>query len=63
MTDRRPLVVIAGSEQELPVGDRVPTNSLASGTADATVFLRGDQTWTAPVGGGGTTRAFAFFLS
>jgi hypothetical protein len=63
VTDRRPLVVITGLQQELPTGDRVPTNALASGTADSTVFLRGDQTWSAPAGGGGTTRAFAFFLS
>lgn len=62
MADRRPLVVIAGAEQEIPVGDRIPTNALASGTADATTFLRGDQAWAAPAGGG-ASRVFPWFVS
>jgi hypothetical protein len=57
MTDRRPIVLdrSTGRPQEIPVGDRIPTNVLASGTADATAFLRGDQAWATPAGGGGTT--------
>ncbi len=33
----------------------VATARLGSGTADATKFLRGDQTWATPAGGGGST--------
>ena len=43
----------------------VPTARLASGTANSTTFLRGDQTWAVPTsggGGGGAGETFNAFL-
>jgi hypothetical protein len=52
MADRRPLVNVSGSLNELPTNDRLPTDTLGSGTPDSTKFLRGDQVWAVPAGGG-----------
>jgi hypothetical protein len=62
MTDRRPLVVIAGTTQEMPSGDKVPIAALATGTPDGTKFIRDDGALVTPAGGGASP-ARAFFLA
>lgn len=53
MSDRRPLVLVNGRVQEMPVGDKVPAAALGSGTPTGAKFLRDDGVFAVPVGGGG----------
>ena len=65
MAVKKPLVLSSGQIQELQSSDEInidasdittgtiATARLASGTANNTTFLRGDQTWAVPSGGGG----------
>lgn len=52
MANIKPLILASGKKKELGATDTVATNNLGTGTANASTFLRGDQTWATPAGGG-----------
>lgn len=50
----KPLILASGKTKQLGVTDTVATNNLGTGTANSSTYLRGDQTWATPSGGGGS---------
>lgn len=73
MAVRKPLVQIGGALTELPAADNINVAAsditsgviatarlAATGTPSATTFLRGDQVWATPAGGGGIDMTDSF---
>jgi hypothetical protein len=50
MADKLPLKIAAGQQAQFAATDTVPTANLGTGSASATTFLRGDQSWQVPSG-------------
>lgn len=48
MATKRALVNYSGSTEEVKSADTLSTDTLGSGTASSTTFLRGDNTWAVP---------------
>lgn len=55
MATKIPLKIESGNLQQLSSTDTIPVQNLATGTANSTVFLRGDGAWATPPAGGVTT--------
>jgi hypothetical protein len=53
MADRRPLVTVGGQTQQLPAGDKLPIDAIASGTPTGSKFVRDDGVLAVPEGGEG----------
>lgn len=52
MADKKPFKDNSGVLTEFGAADTIPTSNLGTGTANASSFLRGDQTWQAVSGAG-----------
>lgn len=59
MANAKPFKNASGKVKEFASTDTIPTNNLATGTANSTTYLRGDQTWAVVVSGVNNGQIFA----
>jgi hypothetical protein len=63
MATRKPLVLVNGLPAELPAGDTLPVNAIATGTADGSKYIRDDGVLATPSNAASTPSGIYAFIA